>query len=57
VLQWCGVIQAPQLAGIVRDYAIDGITLLALCEEDLRLLGLTSGLLIRRVRDELQALR
>lgn len=57
VLQWCGVIQAPQLAGIVRDYAIDGITLLALCEEDLRLLGLTSGLLIKRVLDELQALR
>lgn len=54
---WCSSLQVPEFARKVREYRVDGATLLALGEEDLRALGLTAPFLLRRVMVALQELR
>ena len=57
VVVWCMALHLPRLARMVRKYAIDGGTLVALSEEDLRGLGVTAPFMIQRVLEGLAKLR
>mmetsp|Transcript_23563 Transcript_23563/g.52191 ORF Transcript_23563/g.52191 Transcript_23563/m.52191 type:complete len:446 (-) Transcript_23563:108-1445(-) len=56
-LSWCGSLRVPELVRAVRDYGIDGKTLLSLGGEDLRAFGVTAPFLVRRVLAALEAIR
>lgn len=56
-LCWSASLQVPELSQKVREYAIDGATLMTLGEEDLRALGLVAPFLLRRVLSGIVALR
>lgn len=54
---YCSALQVPELARKVREYGIDGATLLSLQEEDLRALGVLAPFLMRRVLAALKELQ
>mmetsp|Transcript_141768 Transcript_141768/g.250498 ORF Transcript_141768/g.250498 Transcript_141768/m.250498 type:complete len:880 (-) Transcript_141768:158-2797(-) len=53
---WCQAIQVPDLAQKVKEYGVDGTTLLSFTEEDLRGVGISVPFVLRRVLSALKGL-
>merc|ERR1740122_225488 len=56
VHQWCKSIHVPILAQKVKEYAVDGPTLLSFTEEDLQGIGISTPFIVRRVVSALKGL-
>jgi len=56
-LLWCGFLRVPEFAAKVKEYGIDGTTLLTLGDEDLCALGISAPFLRRRIIAALEELR
>jgi len=57
VLVWCSTLHIPDLVRKAKEYAVDGVTLMSLGDEDLLALGLAAPFLRRRVLAALTELR
>mmetsp|Transcript_34393 Transcript_34393/g.73241 ORF Transcript_34393/g.73241 Transcript_34393/m.73241 type:complete len:495 (+) Transcript_34393:49-1533(+) len=55
--QWCASLRIPELQKVVVQYCMDGSTLLALQDEDLKSLGLAAPFLLRRYRAAVEAIK
>lgn len=53
---WCQSIQVPALAQKVKEYGVDGNTLLCFTEDDLRGIGISTPFILRRVLSALKSL-
>jgi len=56
-LLWCGFLRVPEFAAKVKEYGIDGATLLTLGDDDLCALGVAAPFLRRRIIAALGELR
>jgi len=56
-LLWCGFLRVPEFAVKVKEYGIDGATLLTLGDDDLCALGISAPFLRRRILAALRELR
>lgn len=54
---WSMTQQVPELARMVKDYGVDGSTLLSLVEEDLRHMGVAAPFLLQRLMKGIEQLR
>eukprot|EP00930_Biecheleria_cincta_P098393 TRINITY_DN90052_c0_g1_i1.p1 TRINITY_DN90052_c0_g1~~TRINITY_DN90052_c0_g1_i1.p1 ORF type:complete len:479 (+),score=127.62 TRINITY_DN90052_c0_g1_i1:66-1502(+) len=54
---WSMTQQVPELARMVKDYGVDGTTLLSLVEEDLRHMGVAAPFLLQRLMKGIEQLR